>query len=153
MNKRKVALGPGAASLILIVVMLSLCMLAMLMQIGSRNDNSLTTRSSEMISRVYQLNERAERRLAELDAVLVHCRAELREGQGAADMETYLSLIEQNLPEGFEITDDQITWTDPLDNRTLTCTVQVLPPEEPLRTKWIAHKLAVEEPEDEWEWE
>ena len=30
MNKRKIALGPGAASLILIVVVLSLCMLAML---------------------------------------------------------------------------------------------------------------------------
>ena len=80
MNKRKVALGPGAASLILIVVMLSLCMLAMLMQIGSRNDNSLTTRSSEMISRVYQLNERAERRLAELGFYQGYCSGKILGG-------------------------------------------------------------------------
>ena len=53
MNKRKVALGPGAASLILIVVVLSLAMLAMLMQISSRNDVSLASRSAEMTARVY----------------------------------------------------------------------------------------------------
>ena len=64
MNKRKVALGPGAASLILIVVMLSLCMLSMLMEIGSRNDYSLTQRSTDMIIRVYNLNAGSEKRLA-----------------------------------------------------------------------------------------
>ena len=66
MNKRKIALGPGAASLILIVVVLSLCMLAMLTQIASRNDFSLASRSAEMITRVYELSDRSERRLAEL---------------------------------------------------------------------------------------
>ena len=70
MNKRKIALGPGAASLILIVVVLSLCMLAMLAQIGSRNDMSLSSRSAEMITRVYELRDQSERRLAELDAEL-----------------------------------------------------------------------------------
>ena len=53
--KRKIALGPGAASLILIVVILSLCMLTMLMQIGARNDLSLASRGTEMITRVYEL--------------------------------------------------------------------------------------------------
>ena len=76
MNKRKVALGPGAASLILIVVVLSLCMLAMLAQIGARNDYSLSSRSAEMITRVYELRDQSERRMAELDAVLVRCSAE-----------------------------------------------------------------------------
>ena len=47
--KRKVALGPGAASLILIVVVLSLCMMAMLTQIGARNDYNLCKRSAEMV--------------------------------------------------------------------------------------------------------
>ncbi len=57
MNKRKIALGPGAASLILIVVVLSLCMLAMLAQIGSRNDYSLSSRSAAMITSVYPLHD------------------------------------------------------------------------------------------------
>ena len=46
MNKRKVALGPGAASLILIVVVLALCMMAMLTQISARNDYNLCSRSA-----------------------------------------------------------------------------------------------------------
>ena len=148
MNKRKVALGPGAASLILIVVVLSLAMLAMLMQISSRNDVSLTSRSAEMIARVYDLNADAERKMADLDEILIGCREEIGEG----GMEAYLELIAQKLPAGYDLLDDEVTWMDPLDNRIMTCTVKILPPDEKERTEWIAHKLVVEEPEDDWEW-
>ena len=148
MNKRKVALGPGAASLILIVVVLSLAMLAMLMQISSRNDVSLTSRSAEMIARVYDMNADAERKMADLDEILIGCREEIGEG----GMEAYLELIAQKLPAGYDLLDDEVTWMDPLDNRIMTCTVKILPPDEKERTEWIAHKLVVEEPEDDWEW-
>ena len=148
MNKRKVALGPGAESLILIVVVLSLAMLAMLMQISSRNDVSLTSRSAEMIARVYDLNADAERKLADLDEILIGCREEIGEG----GMDAYLELIAQKLPAGYDLLDDEVTWMDPLDNRIMTCTVKILPPDEKERTEWIAHKLVVEEPEDDWEW-
>ena len=87
MNKRKIALGPGAASLILIVVVLSLCMLAMLAQIGSRNDYSLASRSAEMITRVYELSEKSERRFAALDAILAECQKETQ------DKEAYLQKV------------------------------------------------------------
>ena len=76
MNKRKVALGPGAASLILIVVVLSLSMLAMLAQVGVRSDYSLAARSAEMITKVYELRDQSERRMAELDAIVVRCAKE-----------------------------------------------------------------------------
>ena len=143
--KRKIALGPGAASLILIVVVLSLCMLAMLMQIGARNDYNLTTRSANTISNVYKLSALSERKLADLDAVLVECARET-DGQ---DMEAYLDLIEDRLPEGYILLDDQVTWEDPLDNRTLTCTVRILPQKADHRTEWVLHKLAVKVPEEE----
>ena len=146
MNKRKVALGPGAASLILIVVVLSLCMMAMLTQIGSRNDYNLCTRSAEMVQRVYELNAQSEQKLAELDALLVTAQQE------AADMDAYLEKVEELLPEDMTLEEDQITWTEPLDNRNLECIVQLLPPGEKQRTKWISHKLVVDEPEDDWEW-
>ena len=146
MSKRKVALGPGAASLILIVVVLSLCMMAMLTQIGSRNDYNLCTRSAEMVQRVYELNAQSEQKLAELDALLVTAQ------QDAADMDAYLEKVEELLPEDMTLEEDQITWTEPLDNRNLECIVQLLPPGEKQRTKWISHKLVVDEPEDDWEW-
>jgi hypothetical protein len=147
-NKRKVALGPGAASLILIVVVLSLCMMAMLTQIGARNDYNLFRRSADMVQRVYELNEQSEQKLAELDAVLVKARQEAGD-----DQEAYLKKVEELLPEDMTLEEDKVTWTEPLDNRTLTCTVRILDPGTMPRTEWIAHKLQVEEPEEDWEWE
>ena len=146
MNKRKVALGPGAASLILIVVVLSLCMMAMLTQISARNDYNLCARSAEMVQRVYELNARSEQKLAELDALLAAAQKD------AGDMEAYLEKVEGLLPEGMTLEEDRITWTEPLDNRNLECIVQLLPPGEKQRARWISHKLMVEEPEDDWEW-
>ena len=145
--KRKVALGPGAASLILIVVVLSLCMMGMLTQIGARNDYNLCKRSAEMVQRVYELNAQSEQKLAELDAVLVKAQAE-----AGNDMEAYLEKVETLLPEGMSLDEEKVTWTEPLDNRNLECIIQLLPIEDTQRAKWISHKLAVEEPEDDWEW-
>ena len=143
--KRKVALGPGAASLILIVVVRSLCMMAMLTQIGARNDYNLCARSAEMVKRVYELNTKSERKLAELDVLLVTAQKD------AADMETYLAKVQELLPEGMTLEEDRIAWTEPMDNRNLECVVQLLPPGEKQRAKWISHKLVVDEPEDDWE--
>ena len=146
MNRRKVALGPGAASLILIVVVLSLCMMAMLTQISARNDYNLCARSAEMVQRVYELNAQSERKLAELDALLVTAR------QDADGMDAYLEKVGELLPEDMSIEEDRVSWTEPLDNRNLQCVVQLLPLGEKQRTKWISHKLTVEEPEEDWEW-
>ena len=146
MNKRKIALGPGAASLILIVVVLSLCMLAMLTQIAAKNDYNLCARSAEMVQKVYELNAQSEQNYARLDSVLVSARKE------TTDMQVYLDKVKELLPEGMTMDEDRVTWTEPLDNRNLECIVQLLPIEDTQRAKWISHKLAVEEPEDDWEW-
>ncbi|QTE70771.1 hypothetical protein JRC49_13410 [Clostridiales bacterium FE2011] len=146
MNKRKIALGPGAASLILIVVVLSLCMLAMLTQIAAKNDYNLCTRSAEMVQKVYELNAQSEQNFARLDSVLVSARKE------TTDMQAYLDKVKEMLPEGMTLDEDRVTWTEPLDNRNLECIIQLLPIEDTQRAKWISHKLAVEEPEDDWEW-
>ena len=145
--KRKVALGPGAASLILIVVVLSLCMMAMLTQIGARNDYNQCRRSAEMVQRVYELNAQSEQKMAELDVVLV--RAQRETGN---DMEAYLAKVEELLPEDMSLEDRQVTWTEPMDNRNLECVVQLLSPGDERRAEWISHKLLVEEPEEDWEW-
>lgn len=146
MSKRKVALGPGAASLILIIVVLALCMMCMLNQIGARSDYNLCTRSAEMVQRVYELNAQSEQKFAELDAVLVKARKD------AGDMNAYLKAVEATLPEGMTLEEDKVQWTEPLDNRNLQCIVQLLPLEEKQRAKWISHKLVVDEPEEDWEW-
>ena len=67
-------------------------------------------------------------------------------------IDAYLEKVEELLPEDMTLDEDLITWIEPLDNRNLECVVQVLPPEESQRVRWISHKLIVDEPEDDWEW-
>ncbi len=135
MNKRKVAVGPGAASLILIAVVLSLCILAVLTMISARSDDGLGNRSVEMVQQNYNLNLQGEKRFAELDALLVKCRKE------AADEEEYLRLVEEGLPEGMEIEEDRVFWEEIGEQRKLRCAVRLLPAGSGDRTEWLDHSL------------
>ena len=71
----RVSFGPGAASLILIVVILSLSVLGILALMNARNDSQLSRRSVEVVAAGYALNDRAEHALASLDAVAANCAA------------------------------------------------------------------------------
>ncbi|MBR6954792.1 MAG: hypothetical protein IKH77_07125 [Clostridia bacterium] len=67
MNKKsRIALGPGAPSLILIFVVLSMTVLGMLSLMSAGNDLSLSRRAAEVIEAVYRLNARAEETRAAL---------------------------------------------------------------------------------------
>ena len=147
MNNRKIALGPGAASLILIVVVLALCMLSMLTLVTARNDVNLGNRTREMIENVYTLNDRAERRLAELDAVLADIRAE------ADGTEEWPEAFSDRLPEDMTLDGDIVSWTEPGENRRLDCQVRVYPQGEANRLEWVSHRLIVDEPEGYTEWD
>ena len=147
MNNRKIALGPGAASLSLIVVVLALCMLSMLTLVTAKNDMHLAGRSAEMIRQVYELNSESERHLAELDAALVKAAGEAGE---AAD---WLERVRKELPEMMTMEEDIVSWTETKDNRHLDCQVRVKAPGEGKRTEWVSHRLIVEEPEGDWEWD
>ena len=106
----------------------------------------LPTTDSSHWRQSLKLNASSEKKLGELDALLVTARKD------TADMTSYLEKVKELLPEGMTLEGDRVTWTEPLDNRNMECIVQLLPPEEKERTKWISHKLMVDEPEDDWEW-
>ncbi len=146
MNKRKIAVGPGASSLILIAVVLTLCVMAVLTMISARNDDGLTSRSTSTAGEVYTLSATGEKRLASLDAILVRCRKD------AADEETFLSAVEENLPEGMTLEEDQVFWKETIGQRVLSCGVRLLPAENENRYEWTLHKLMVGgDSDDEWE--
>lgn len=135
-RKSRIAFGPGAASLILIVVVLSMSVLGILALMSARNDARLSRRSVEVTLAVFELMNRAERRYAALDA------AARENGASAGEM---LSRIEKNLPEGMSLTDDTVTWDETDGVRTLSCAVRA----EGDRLAWIEHRLAAET-EDTW---
>ena len=68
MNKRGLQIGPGAASLLLIAVVLSMSVISILNLVSARNDLRLSERSVAVTETVYRLNSAAERHLAELEA-------------------------------------------------------------------------------------
>ena len=136
-RKSNVSFGPGAASLILIVVILSMAVLGMLALMNARNDSKLSSRSIEVVAAGFELNDRAERNMAELDAVVARCAA------STFSDEAYLTAVRGNLPDGMLMGQEDriVRWelTDGL--RTLSCAVEVLPQGEKERLRWREHRL------------
>lgn len=146
MKQRKIALGPGASSLILIIVVLSMCVLCMLTFISARNDESLSLRSARMIENVYMLQAEGERSFAALDAVLTACAAQ------ADNQEEYMALVAEHLPQGMTLEQDTVTWTESAQGKRLDCAVYLAPLGEYPRAVWTLHALGAEEEDVEELW-
>ena len=144
-QKGAISLGPGASSLILIFVVLAMSVLSMLSLMTARNDLKFSERSSSVIVSVYELNETAEERHAEIDRLLSACAKE------AASDEEYLAAIVDVLPEDVEIFEDEISWSESDGARMLDLALRVLPLSEKNRTVWIRHNQMAETG-DEWDW-
>lgn len=151
MNRKDYHIGPGAASLMLIVVVLSMSVLGILAMMNARSDNRLSVRSAVVAEEIYTLSDAAERSLATLDATLVQCK------QQAEDDESWLQLVAQSLPEGMTMTGRVVRWTEQVEaGRSMICAVELLDFDEETRARWTEHRLhtqldEMEPQEDTWE--
>ena len=151
MNRKDYHIGPGAASLMLIVVVLSMSVLGMLSMMNSRSDNRLSMRSAEVTEEVYVLSADAERTLARLDALLVACARE------AEDDAAWLALVKEALPDGMAMSDRTISWAEENEaGRRMVCAVLLADFGEYPRTHWKEHRLhtlleEMEPQEETWE--
>ena len=145
MNRKEYNIGPGAASLMLIVVVLSMSVLGMLAMMNARSDNRLSGRSAEVTEQVYALDKQAEYALAELDGVLAECAAQ------AQDDEEYLTLVAGRLPLEASLSDRTVSWQEyGEDGRSLLCAVELAQHGEFPRARWTKHKLYTELEESSW---
>ena len=141
-KKSSISLGPGAPSLILIFVVLSLSVLGMLCLMGSRNDLRLSERSAQVVETVYQLNADAEERRGKLGALLAGC------ARDAADEDAYLEAVAAALPEDMSLTDRTVSWTHLVawegmnSLRQLDYAVELAPLGETPRAKWVKYDMA-----------
>jgi len=147
-KKSSVSFGPGAASLILIFVVLALSVLSMLALMNGRNDLRLSQRSAQVVEAVYALNVRAEETRAGLDELLA------LQAESADSEEAYLEAVAQALPEGMTMTDRDIEWTESDGPRVLHCALRLLSAPEGPRTEWVRHSLtsSTAEEEDMFDW-
>lgn len=133
MKKREYHIGPGAASLMLIAVVLSLSALGLLSLNNARNDLNLARRNAAVNTEIALLNDLSERSLAALDAVLAECAH-------AKTEEEYLSMVRENLPEAMMLEDRTVLWTETGDGRELECAAAIAPLGESPRAKWTIHR-------------
>ncbi len=134
-EKSRISFGPGAASLILIVIILSMSVLGILSLMNSRNDLKLSQRSTSVIQAVYQLYDQAERDFASLDATVA------KVGRAVDDKDEYLPVIEAALPDGMTLSGNTISWNKTDGFRTLDLAVEVLPLGNTPRIRWTVHRL------------
>ncbi len=134
-RKSNISFGPGAASLILIVVILSMSVLGMLALMNARNDDRLSGRSIDVIEAGYKLNEQAELHFAQLDGVAATCAA-------VSDSdEVYLTAIRGLLPAGMLLDGRKVSWTESDGLRTLACAAELMPMGGEKRLEWREHRL------------
>ena len=129
-----ISFGPGAASLILIVVILSMSVLGVLALMSAHSDMSLTRHSAQVIEAVYELNAAAERSFAALDDAVVAAR-------DGADEAARLERLSERLPDGMTLSGRTVSWTETDGLRQLVCAVEVFPMNETGRLQWTEHSL------------
>lgn len=140
MNQREYRIGPGAASLMLLVVVLSMSVLGMLALMSARSDENLSLRSEEVARQVAELNVSAERSLARLDAALAQA------AQAAQSDEEYLARVEAALEEGMTLEGRTVSWEETNDEgRTLACAAEVQTWGASPRYIRTMHRLVIDE--------
>ena len=137
-KKSSISFGPGAASLILIFVVLSMSVLGMLSLMNSRSDVRLSERSVQVTEAVYALNAQAEEKFVQLQETLQKL------ADSSENEEAYQSSIPESVEEDMDWEDGILSFTVSDGFRTLDCAVQVNSLEENTRCRWVRHNLTAE---------
>lgn len=132
MKRREIHIGPGAPSLLLVVVVVGMSVLGLLALMSARSDAKLAERSRSFVEAEYEISARAEETLAALDAVLAQCAGEV----------DYLAAVAARLPEGLSMEGNLVSWTEAGEvGRSLFCAVELSPAGEQPRYRWREHSF------------
>lgn len=118
---RRFHIGPGAASLLMIIVVLSMSVLGVLALQNSLSDLNLSDTAIHVSEEIGLINDACEEQLARLDRVLYRCSE-------AGDEEAFLKAVRLALPEGMEMDGDTVSWTLSSGGYSLTCSARVAAP-------------------------
>lgn len=135
MKRREFHLGPGAASLMLVAVVLAMSLLGTLSLMNARGDLHMARRRVDIAVSAAELDAAGEASFAQLDAMLAECAAQ------AENNEDYLARVEEMLPVEYELVDGLISWTETgAESRCLECAVRIAPLGEEVRLSWEIHR-------------
>lgn len=146
MRRGEFHIGPGATSLILVLVVLCMSALGMLGLVNARGDIRLSQRSIAVVEGVSGMYDRSERSLAALDAVVAKWQA------SGADEAALL----EGLPEKMTLDGDLVYWEETSSlGQTLQCAVRIGKAGQLPRLTWTKHVVVAEAgqngmDDDEW---
>lgn len=139
MRDREYHIGPGAVSLLLVIVIVSMSVLGLLGLISARGDYKLTERAVSLAAAENAAAAQAERSLAGLDALLMACAQENQ------DDASYLAAVPKALPENMILSERSVSWQEKAENgRTLFCEAEIAPLGEMPRAMWTEHMFIAE---------
>jgi len=143
MKQREYHIGPGAVSLLLIIVVVSMSVLGLLSLISARGDYKLTERAKNFAVAERTASAEAENRLAELDSLLA------KSSKRCYNESDYVTDVQNNLPEGMTMHENRVSWEITASSgRVLKCEVEVLPFGSSPRFAWTVHTFDAAEHED-----
>lgn len=134
-KKSSISFGPGAASLLLIFVVLAMSVLGMLSLMNSRNDVRLSERSVAVMEAVYALNAKAEESRARADSVLYALSRQ------ETDTDAYLAKAGEALADQMKMDGNVLSWNETDGFRTIHCQLEIQPLGSAERTRWLRHAL------------
>ena len=138
MRDREYHIGPGAVSLLLVIVIVSMSVLGLLGLISARGDYKLTERAVSLAVAENAAAAESERSFAQLDAILKSCA-------DAEDDASYLSAVKAALPENMILSERSVSWQEKAENgRTLFCETEIAPLGEMPRAAWTEHMFIAE---------
>lgn len=139
MKDREYHIGPGAVSLLLVIVVVSMSVLGLLSLISARGDYKLTERAVTLAVAENTASAQSEADLAALDALLAGAEAD------AQDEEDYLARVGASLPENMCLNERVVSWEQASPGgRTLYCEAEIAPMGELPRVGWKMHMFAAE---------
>ena len=149
----RVQMGPGAASLILIFVMLALSILAMLTLINARNDERVSARSARVTEEIYALEARTQLVYAQVLEACAQPELEdaLQSGGPGEAVAAYVNEHAEEMPERLTGEGDTVSWTSEDDERSFDCALRLTgDPERPVQ--WVRHQMTTQIALMEEEW-
>lgn len=139
MRDREYHIGPGAVSLLLVIVVVSMSVLGLLALISARSDYKLTERSTAFAVAENTASANAQASVSALDEILANS-AEISEDDAG-----YLAAIQASLPQNMRLEGRIIGWEEHVEGgRTLFCEVEVLPLGNESRFAWNLHTFIAE---------
>ncbi len=129
-------IGPGAASILMVIVVVSMAILGLLALSEAQNEARLSEKNAAFVKEKAQTEAEAEKTLMQLDEILVSAR------KNTDNNDEYFEYINSVLPDGMTMEDNLISWTEGGQSaKSLLVTLRILPMESPVRFEWIRRQM------------